>query len=788
MTRKQFTSHLLATTAALAGLATIPVAAHAQGAASAGGVSEVVVTARKREENLQKVPLSITAIGAQTLEDQGVSDLRDIVTLTPGLTISEFGAGTLVSPIIRGLSQLTGGQFAENNVASFYNGVYIQNNNLIDTSFLDIQRVEVIKGPVSSLYGRNAYAGVINYVTKRPSDKFEGSIRGIAGKYGRRSLSGTISGPIAGDVVKARLGSRYDESDGSWRDPVSGVTFEGFRKFAVQGAVEIDPSQDFNLIATAFYAKDTLDQPARVAALGNCGAPAGAFQPTFCGKIPDYTDSSVSRSANPSFDLYGAKRELFLATNEINFKLGGVDVKSLTSYGNNSYGQNRDQDGTGVGFTYNLSGPPGKANLSTYTYSTSDDESFSQEVRASFNAGEKLRFQLGGFYNNYKADTEFTLTIDGSSLPAGVNALPLFPIAVTRNGSVSPFIQRVHLEDREYSGFGVVDFSPTEKLTLTGEARWSNQRKFQNQAGTFLTGPSADPDGPNGIGGTFKFWSYRFTGDYQLTPITLLYASAAKGTKAGGFNSGSAINTSDVQYDPEINWTYEAGVKTKLWDGKATLDVSVFYSNLSDIQLFGFQASGLGSVITNSGDGKSYGFEAGLNAQLAPGVSLGLGLAYANPEFKTGSLLNSSASVGQCRNIPACAGRVVTIGGKTSLDLGGLSFPRESDWQYTSQIDVIRPLTETLSWTLNANYKYQSSQYSTTPPTNVNYIGARKTLNLRAGLAGERWTFEGYVNNALDDGTALNFGSGLNASNFQSPISIVYGAKRSYGVEASFKF
>ncbi len=788
---KHFSVQCLALLASTA-TAAISYPALAQQASGTAGVASgetggaIIVTARKREESLQDVPLSITAISGDAIIKQGVDDIRDIVSLTPGLSISEFGSGTLVSPIIRGISQLTGGQFAENNVSTFYNGIYIQNQNLIDTTFLDIERVEVVKGPVSALYGRNAYAGVINYVTKRPSDTFEGSIRVIGDEHGRRAAIGSISGPIIGDTVKARIGARLDSSDGSFEDPVTGIDFEGYRKFAVQGALEVALSESVNLLTTVFYANDTLDQPIRVAALGNCGAATGAFQPAICGKLPDYDDSTVARSANPAFDLFGADRELLLATAELNVTLGAVDIKSITSFGDNLYAQNRDQDGSGVGYSFRLSNG-GTANLSTYTFGVSEDKSFTQELRASVQATDRIRATIGGFYNNYEADTQFSLYVDASPLPTGVNPIILFPIGASRNGPPPANIQFVRLEDEEYSAFGILDIEASEQLTFSAEARYSRQRKFQNQSGGFLTIPATDPDGANGLNGNFNLWSFRFTGEYDISPSAMIYASAAKGNKAGGFNSG-LVNPADVVYDPEVNWTYELGFKTDLLGGRALFDATLFYSDLSGIQLFGFAETGTGSIITNGGDADAYGFEVALSGEIASGFNAAVGLAYANPRFKDGSLLNSSASVGQCRNIPACANRVVTVNGRTALDLGGLSLPRQSDWQATAQFDIEQPLTDRFDWTFRGNYKYQSKQFTTTPPTNVGWVGDRHTINLRAGLASEHWTVELFVDNLLDDGTPLNFGSGLNAANVTFPLTVVYGRRRAVGLETSLRF
>ena len=751
----------------------------------------IVVTARKREERLQDVPLSITAVSAETIKDQGVSDLRDIVNLTPGLTLSEFGAGTLNVPVIRGLTNLTGGAFAEGNVSVFYNGVYLQNNNLIDATFLDIERVEVVKGPVSALYGRNAYAGVINYVTKRPSETFEGNASGILGTRGRRALQASISGPIAGPDLKARIAGRYDASNGSWQDPVTGIRFNGYDKYAVQGSVELNPSDIFSVLGTMFYAKDYFDPSARLNVNGNCGAPAGAFQTSICGKIPDFDNDAVFRSARPAFSIEGNKRETLLGTLEAQVELNNVTFKSLTSFTDTSQFQRRDQDGTGVGFTFPLAGTPaGTTNLSTYFVGSSEDTSFSQELRATINLSERLIFTLGGFYNLYKADQTFSLAVDPSGVPAGRTAIIPFPIGFLDPATGEPtFVQRTHLEDEEISGFGMIEFEITPELTVSAEARRSTQTKTQDQRSTFTRNPFADPDGPAGITGSFSFWSYRGSVNYKMTPDTLIYASIAQGNKAGGFNAGT-LDPADLQYDPEKNRTYEVGLKTLLFGGRASFDLAAFYSDLTSLQLSSVSTDGFRSAIRNAGRAKAYGFEAALSGKIVDGVRLGVGVAYANPTFKDNSFLNSAQATGQCRNIPACAPRVQVIPGSaiSGIDLGGLSLPRQSDWTVNALLDARQPLTDTWDMTFRGNYKFETKQFATTPPVNNGFIGTRHTLNLRAGVANPAYSIELFVDNVLNDATPFNYGSGLNPSNFQSPLAIVYGEKRKFGLEASVKF
>lgn len=752
-------------------------------------LEEITVTARKREESLQDIPLSITALTSKDIANRGVSELRDIIDLTPGLSISEFGAGQLNFPVIRGLTNLTGGVFAENNVSVFYNGVYLVNSNMVDVTFLDLERVEVVKGPVSALYGRNAYSGVINYVTKRPSDDFEGTLQVEGGSHDRYGIQGSVSGPIIDGKLKVRLSGRFDSFGGTREDEISGVGFEGYKKRAVQAAFEIDPAESVNILATLYYSNDDYDQPLRVLTPGNCGSPAGAFfQTALCGQVPDFNDAvSGPRSSDPNFDLFGNNRELFMATGNVSIDMGAVSLTSITSYMEGSEGQRIDRDGTGVGRAYPLiGGPTPTINLSTYGLSDADDDAFSQELRLSSDEDQNVRWSFGGFYSRFNRLGGFTVVVDNGNVPAGAIAIVPFPIG-QGDPTNPPFFQDARLKDREFSGFGLVDFDVSDQLTVSAEARWTDQKKFQNQLGSFLIFPT-DADGPDGIEGSWDFWSFRFTADYDVNDQTKLYASAAKGNKAGGFNS-LAVGAADLQYNPEVNWTYEAGIKTSFLDRRLGLDVAVFYADLSSLQLLGFASGGVGSAIRNAGSAKTYGFESSILANIADGVTFGVGLAYSDPTFKDGAFINGGADVAKCTNIPACTDRIVMdANGNTGLNLSGFSLPRQSDWQGTLTVDIVQPLTDDLNWTLRGNYRYESKQYTVSPPTNVAFVGSKHRANLRAGVESDRYSVTAYVDNVFNDVSPVNTGIILDPSNFTSPITVTYDDKRTFGVEARVNF
>lgn len=244
---------LLASAATIAMLA-LPSAARAQPAvapaetADAGaGDGEIVVTARNREERLQEVPLAITALSTENLAQANVRNLRDVSYLTPGLSISSGGSEFGVQPIIRGQTNLNGGA-GDPNVAVFLDGIYISNNTAINLGLIQVARVEVVKGPVSSLYGRNAFAGAINYVSQTPAtDAPHASVSGFVGNDQQYSFQGAISYPIIPDVLAARITAGYEHFGGSYKDEVTGARAGGFEKRDLQASAIFTPTPELSV-------------------------------------------------------------------------------------------------------------------------------------------------------------------------------------------------------------------------------------------------------------------------------------------------------------------------------------------------------------------------------------------------------------------------------------------------------------------------------------------------------------------------------------------------------------
>jgi iron complex outermembrane receptor protein len=773
--------------------------AQAQTAQRGPAIEEIVVTARKREENLQSVPLAITAFTSEMIENQGITRLRDVANLTPGLFLNDFGAGTLTAPAIRGLTVLTGGAFSENNVSVFLDGVYMFTSYAIDSSLADIERIEVVKGPVSALYGRNAYSGAINYVTKRPGEEFEGKIELRGGSHSLYGGSFALGGPLIAGKLRGRIAGNYESFGGTFKDDVTDVRFGGHKKRAVQVSLDATPFEALNLFGTVFYSNDFFDQPARIPVASNCGGLPGAAQTQVCGIVPDADDLAPIQSPRPNFKLTGNDREVLNVVLRGNLDVGFGRIESLTGIQNVDIYEYRSFDsGVRQGRAFPLFGQPaGTVNLPAYSGRDWKDRSWSQELRYSTPEDLPVRATLGGFYSSFKRDQQTFFGIDGSAIPAGrevrTGPTAAFAFWITPDGSPSPRDSLILLKDKETSGFGGLEWDVFDKFTVSAEARRSKQEKFINSTrffpGPISGAPGVDNDGANGTEAEWKFWSYRFTADYQWSDDLLLYASYGKGNKAGGFNVPVPADPADFIYGPEANETFEIGAKATWLDGRLRTNVALFYADLKDIQITALPTdpTRLGAFIRNAAAADAKGFEVEASALLLEGVNVSLGLAYTDPKFKDNSVLVSAAEANACANIASCAARVVTLpGNRRGIDLDAQRLPRASKWMFTGTFDITQPLAGEWNGFFRGDYRYDGKRLSAA--NGFSQLGSTHMLNLRAGIENDTFSLTVFVDNVLNDQTPLNLGSQTSLANLQAFWQAVYDNKRTWGVVGRMRF
>ena len=741
----------------------------------------IIVTARKREETLQDVPLSISAYTNELLESTGVTDLRSLSYLTTGLTLLDFGAETFVAPNIRGLAQAnTAG--GTNNVSVFIDGIYVANFNAVNLAMLDLERVEVVKGPVSALYGRNAFAGVINYVTKRPSQEFSGGINTTIGSDGKLSLNGSVGGSLIEDKLSARIAVGVDEFDGTWQDRVNGLKFGGHDKTNVQASFLATPSDSVEIRGAIYHGDDEFGGVARAALIGNCGVGGVA---EFCGENPDGDQLDISTPSQPLPGQTGHNRELTSINLAADIQLGSLDLAILAGYTDLERNIFQPFDNTRDGLAFALVPGPGTVNLSSYTVQEDVSTDNSVELRLSSSQDNRFRWTLGAYHFEQEQDEIFDIVLNGSAIPAGQAIPGFFPNALlTPNGSRDDRFRQNIIEATQESVFAGIEYDISESLTLGAEIRYTEETLFLNEIVNIFAGPVTN----EGEEESFDFTDYRFTLDKKFDSGNLVYASVAQGTKAGGFNAGAPAPFN--RYDPEQNVTYEVGFKGNFHDGLVQVNAAVYYIDWEDLQILTLapEATPPRSVVTNASSADSLGFELDATFQLSRALKFGLGVAYTDPKFNEGST-QSGAPAANCAAVPSCASNIINVAGVNVIDLNGFSLFRQSDLTSNVYLDWDKPVSVFGGgWNAfaRADYSYMSKQF--VDNDNLGFFGDRHILNLRAGLRKDNLKVTFWADNVLDDTTPTINGSSLFLNTFQNTNFPLLPKRRTIGATINYDF
>ncbi len=533
----------------------------------------IVVTARKQSETVLEVPISVSAMNADALRDRQVSSTSELAQFTPGLTMNQSFGRTGDRPIIRGASNVI---VSEGKVGVFIDGIpFFGDFSSIDLA--SAQRVEVIKGPQSAVFGRGTLSGAINIVMPRPGDVLQGRVSGTLGTYSRQEFAATISGPIA-NGISFEVGGRYYNVDGQWENTaVPGTRIGGQRSKSTNLALFFDPSDDISASIRWLHQEDE-DQhmPIRLmpATENNCFLNTRTY---FCGVVPPVRDMQINtdRLLRP-----GLHRNADRLLGRIDWDIAGSGY-ALALQG----GYSDTQDVNGIDQTYDgrafflLRGacrfvPIGNQDCNTSPFETTGGNyrrNHTIELRLTSPSTDRLRWRIGGY-------TAFDRTLPNTNyLQASDVGLPV--LADQR---------RV----RNYAVFGGIDFDVTPDLTIGVELRHQID-KVRNTSVSYVASDFFSAEelarltrpNPNQVIGTdldreatFKATLPRITLNWQARPDLSFYAQYAQGNSPGGFNQLAAPKTT---YDEEKLINYEIGMKTTGL-GFDYLGVSLFWQDYKD--------------------------------------------------------------------------------------------------------------------------------------------------------------------------------------------------------------
>ncbi len=815
-TRQRSKRALLITSAALAIGA--PVIASAQEASApkpaAVEIGEIVVTARKRAEDVQTVPISISALSSKDLEARNISSLADLSNSTPGVAITSITGGTTQLIYLRGLAPANTANDlnVDGNVGVFIDGIYQTSRNTLDMiSVLDPGQIEIAKGPQSALYGRSTFAGAMGITTKAPSHDFSGSFSATAGVDKDFRVKGTVSGPLAENLY-GRLSAGYVTYDGYGKNAASSDNLGGYEKRAVSGSLEWSPTDHFTAKLTGLYTKSAVEaSPSSVLSLSkfNCGTTnASTGLPTlYCGEV------KTPKTSDMSADIPDTRSENGQIALDMKWDLGWasfVSVSGATASQNQAY-SDYDVTSAGVQFGVCTLGASCLANgaytrlarANLYVASREKVRTVSQEFRLQSPDSSKLKWMLGGYYFNSMIPLSAGgLGVDSSGLAANERYVAVTQVGTPASSGVGSYDFTANLfltgdgsanqqfgsytksATRTKSLFGSVGYE-FGKLRVNAEARYNVDSK---RAQTFsVTNATFQPNVYKSIDGvnvpaagvfpvastpyrkTYKNVTPRFSVDYQFTPTIFAYATAAKGIRSGGFNTANAVSAtgilaSEVSYDEEENWTYEAGFKSRLLDRRLLLNGSVFHTDWSNAQVTSYTDNPTAvnpvRIVRNAGDIKVDGVELQSDFQATDSIQIGGSLTYSDPKFQDGAydasmitqcvtsagtaatgckLTTIKLASGATRVVPSIAGNRPTRAVKTQWNLHAVGRHEVFDgWSAEGRVDV----------------NYTGSMYNNL--LNTVKVGSRTLTNVRLSLSKENYNVALWANNLFDKSYVAN--------------------------------
>lgn len=578
---------------------------------SAQFLEEVVVTAQKREQNLQDVPITISAVSEEMIVKTGVNTISQVIPMVAGATGSDYGLATNTWAI-RGISSNDWTMGSEPSVGVFFDDAYIGRNIFATGAFFDLNRIEVVKGPQGTLFGRNAAAGAISLISNKPSDENELNLGLAYGDEGQQRYE-LIGNLAVSDEFAVRLAYQHDEWEGMWEEVNTGD--DAYTESdTVRLTARWNPSDTFEALLRGNYTDaDTNYTSAMNIALST-------VEP---GK--EYPDKyAVNQPNDEQNEDYGFGLRLTWDINDTMTLASITDVR----HAENEYFE--DVDGTDNDAAIDAIYGPVTGAITIPVDLAGDSDTVYQEFRLS-GGSETLSWFTGVSYYNEDLDahTYEVYIVD--------TAFDLGPIAAT--------ILANEGDNDSYGVYGDVTWNVNDDFTLIGGLRWSYDEK--DWCTNTIQDDLGDTGGPtDGKLCTDEDWdevTSRLVGQYNFSDDVMVFASFSEGYKGGGYNNSAADTNGDfmgdtiLSFDPETSTAYEVGIKSMLMDGKLQLNASVFYTEFDDLQISTLDLE-TGLQISNGGDAETSGLEAELNYSPLEGLVLMANYAYLDAEFSDGPL------------------------------------------------------------------------------------------------------------------------------------------------------
>lgn len=662
--RRKFICLCLMTGAATDGLA-------AQADSENPSLDEIVVTAQLREQSLQDVPISINVLGVDEIASKKIDDIGDIGNEVPGLSVYSF-VPRQVNPSIRGAGSLNDSPGVDQAVAMFLDGVYIGQTGFFSFDLFDVERIEVLKGPQGTLFGRNVTGGALNVVTSNPPDAFDATLEATLGNYGRREFQGVVGGPLT-DSLAGQIAFSSKNSDGFYTNTFDGRGVEGQDTFSLRGKLRYELSDAVDIVLGAEYAQDKLDG----IGFDLEGDPlpymdTGAFGP----------DDQVSLNTPGYLD-----NKTWAYTGTINADTNLGTITSITAYRKAENFTEYDIDGTPV--------------VEVVGSDADNIKQFSQELRLTGEVGN-LQYVGGVYYLNINHERTENRLLDGA--PGSTYNLFLFD-------GPSLTTQGQDIETTSYAAYAEFTYA-LGRLSLTGGVRYTKDKKTGI---SFCTTDGADlfcppPSRTLVHDGSWDAVTPRFVAQYEFNDDVMVYGSFSRGFKSGGFPLNIFDTDPQAGFEPEFANNYEVGLKSRFWDRRLQANIALFQLDFTDLQVLSQSPEGL-LFAANAGEARTRGVEVDLNARISDGFNLYGNYSYLDAEFKSLAIEGADLSGNKPRATPKHS---FNVGGSYEWDLGDAgSVTMRSNVIYRSRyflsVDNDPNRTANVSGLVNAGIEYAPS-------------------------------------------------------------------------------
>lgn len=796
-------------------------------------IEEIIVTAQKRPENIQDVPISISAFSGDFLDDSGVDTLQDLGAYTPNLTLSQSSQVANQRIIMRGVGSV-GNNAIEPSVAIFIDGVYYPRPSSVVGTLSDVEAIEILRGPQGTLFGRNASMGALNIKTRRPSEELEGQIRGSFGNFDAIRLSGNISNSISSEA-SGRLSFHYSNRDGYGNNTFAGNGNDGkigaWEDFGMRGKLNFTPSDVVDVNVTLDYSEvnnegsilevlsDTVISPTYEGTLSAVLNPVGL---TPGGPVPETTNTFDYIVNQDHAD--NAQDKQFGGVMDITWDVGDHVLRSITSYRNwkndtfesalrlpaDLLNRVTSYDADTISHEFQILSPTGdyfEYILGFYFY----DESYN--IDQQFDLGPDfcgaVRNLIFGNVFQQVFDAAIALGADAATALAAAQASPL-PAGASGAGQAQctggPQTAGIDTEFSQdltsYALFGHFKVNVSEYLRFTGGLRWTADGKdgsFDQQVPNIILLPSAlNPLGIN-LRTIDSVPNIEFDDDkltwmanvsYDVTENAMIFATASTGFKSGGFNSDGANRVIPRVFNSEEVNNYELGIKSYLFENRMIANVTVFKTEIDNFQ--DRQFDGVNFLVQNVGQLTQDGVEVDIQMQPNENFYSMISFSYLDSEFD--SFPTATA-------LPAV---IAGVPGDNPQDLTGQRNHFSPKFQVSAMGEWRDQLADTpYGWYLRGEFQHISSQ-NIGAETNQNPQSIQESyelVNARAAITGQdgQWEIAAFAKNLTNQGycqTIFNQPIGTTIGLIDTDPSgtlggmqrCILGTPRTYGMEAVFRF